>query len=468
MHTSVVFGILLLITSYIHAKPQNFFDSSSLESKGDDQPQDFNFNRRSLRVDSSELASASSENTAFYRNYYQVNNEGRQVAASSSPYQYHSGEDQLAVESEPEVVQQANKNIKRRRRLQKRRNKKNQQGRNYDDDDYEDDYEDDTEDDIADYDLDDSNDDYGINDYELDLYRGGGKGHGGKGGKRGKKRGGEEEMEDPLKKFVPPFWLGKPKMGWGNSHVEQVGFIINNEANPGGWSVWPSGWTSGSGLDTGGLKYVDGHGWVGTVGAPWRQQTKQEWGPGYGWIKKDDDDDKKSKKGKKKGGKDKGKDKDKKEKGRKGGKGHKGKGKGGKGKKQKGKGKKKRQRDPCAMMGGGKKRGGKGGKGGKGKGRRGGGGHGHGHGGGQGRGGGGGWGMKDECDKGPKPWFGWPTKIKFIPPPPRGSQVWLKNQPPRPVKSGWSDYHGWNWKNKLNGWGISDLIGVVHLDQVHR
>jgi hypothetical protein len=78
---------------------------------------------------------------------------------------------------------------------------------------------------------------------------------------------------------------------------------------------------------------------------------------------------------------------------------------------------------------------------------------------------GGGMDMMDPCDKGPKPWFGYPEQIKFVPPPPKGSQIWLKSHnAPHPQKSGWSDYHGWNWKNKLlSGWGVGDLVGVVHL-----
>jgi len=137
--------------------------------------------------------------------------------------------------------------------------------------------------DLSDYDIVDANDDDLEGEYTNDddnegnrrRYRGGGKG--GKGGKGGRRRGQEEE-EDPLKKYVPPFWLGKPQPGWGHGGVQQVGYILNKDL--GGWSVWPSGWTSASGLDTGGLKYVDGEGWVGSVGAPWTVK-KHTWGPGW-------------------------------------------------------------------------------------------------------------------------------------------------------------------------------------------
>jgi len=269
----------------------------------------------------------------------------------------------------------------------------------------------------------------------------------------------KEKKLKELKKFVPPFWLGKPKpgggqYGGGNQHVEQVGWIINNQANTGGWGVWPSSWNTPNGVDHSSLKWVDGKGWTGSVGAPWRQAGPHDWGPGY--VRHEEEDEGKGKKGKK-GKKDKKKKKKKK-----------------KGKKKKKKKKKKKggDDDPCKPGGGG---GGKKGrsmsllrearhkkdkdkgdkkdkkdkKGKKKKKKKG--------------AGGGGW-VKDPCDRGPKPWFGWPQKIKFIPPPPRGSQIWLNHGSPKPVKSGWSDHHGWNWKKKLtSGWGVSDLIGVVHL-----
>jgi hypothetical protein len=139
--------------------------------------------------------------------------------------------------------------------------------------------------DLSDYDIVGANEEDNVQEQEertSSRYRGGHKG--GKGGKKGGKRGGEEE-EDDVKKYVPQFWLGKPKPGWGHSHVQQVGYILNKDL--GGWSVWPAGWTSSTGVDTGGLKYVDGQGWVGTVGAPWTMKDHSV-GPGYGWRPRDE------------------------------------------------------------------------------------------------------------------------------------------------------------------------------------
>jgi len=271
------------------------------------------------------------------------------------------------------------------------------------------------------------------------MFRSGKKGK--KKKKKKKKKGGDDDSEEIKKlkerqKYVPQFWLGK-EGGAAGLGPTQIGYIINNDANDqSGWKVWPQTWSKQPGVDVGDLKYIDGKGWTGKVGAPWRQENHQ-WGPGFGHIKHDDE-----------------------------GKGKKKKKKGGKGKKKKGKGKKKKKKKkkkgpvvPCEdyleddisgmfRMGRGKKD--KKDKGKKGK-----------------KGGGskkgwGGW-VADPCQKMAKPWFGWPQKIKFVPPPPRGSQVWLKGgwSPP---KSGWSDHHGWNWKKKItSGWGVSDLIGVVHL-----
>jgi len=276
------------------------------------------------------------------------------------------------------------------------------------------------------------------------VFRSGGK-KGKKKKKKKKKKGGDDDSEEIKKlkerqKYIPQFWLGK-QGGAAGLGPTQIGYIINNDANDqSGWKVWPQTWTKQPGVDVGDLKYIDGKGWTGKVGAPWRQENYQ-WGPGFGHVKHVEDDEKGKKKKKKKK-----------------------KNKGGKGKKKKGKKKKKKKKkqpeDPCEdylqddisgmfRMGRGKKDKKDKGK----KGKKGGGGGGKGW---------GGW-VPDPCQKMAKPWFGWPQKIKFVPPPPRGSQVWLKGgwSPP---KSGWSASHGWNWKKKItSGWGVSDLIGVVHL-----
>jgi len=164
------------------------------------------------------------------------------------------------------------------------------------------------------------------------AFRGGNKGGKKKKKKKKKKKGGETSSEEVKRlkarqKYVPQFWLGK-QGGAAGLGPTQIGYIINNDANDqSGWKVWPEQWSKQPGVDVGDLKYIDGKGWTGKVGAPWRQENHM-WGPGFGHVKHVEDDEKGKKKKKKKK-----------------------KNKGGKGKKKKGKKKKKKKKkqpyDPC-------------------------------------------------------------------------------------------------------------------------
>lgn len=252
-----------LCTHHVHT--QDYVEDASPESRESDVENIWALSRRSLKIDAAELAgggSASLENPDYESIYSKVSS--RPAIQRFARYRF-SGQ---GGSSHPNYDTEARRYI------------------NIED-------ETNNQDELADYDFDADADDDDFDVQADDKYRHGKKDK--KKKKKKKKKGDDDDSEEikklkTVKKYVPPFWYGKPKPGAGGNqpHVEQVGWILNNQASLGGWSIWPSNWNTPTGVAHNPLKWVDGKGWVGDVGAPWKNQIAPDWGPGY--ERKEDDE----------------------------------------------------------------------------------------------------------------------------------------------------------------------------------